>query len=106
MNAERGQAVKERTDALRDTALFDHEAGSRYQERWHEIQAQFVDDPRSAVEAADELVAELTKELVRMFTKEREGLEKDWASGGDPSTEDLRVALQRYRSFFGRLLGL
>jgi hypothetical protein len=73
-------------------------------QRWKEIQAQFVDEPRSAVRDADALVADLMQRLARMFATERETLESRWASGADVSTEDLRQGLKRYRSFFERLL--
>ena len=72
--------------------------------RWEEIQVRFVDEPRGAVEDADALVATVMKRLAEGFAKEREALEAQWGRGEDISTEDLRVALQRYRSFFQRLL--
>jgi hypothetical protein len=72
--------------------------------RWREIQANFVDEPRSAVQDADALVADLMQRLARMFAAERDQLESGWARQTDVSTEDLRQGLQRYRSFFERLL--
>jgi hypothetical protein len=72
--------------------------------RWKEIQAEFVDEPRQAVQDADALVAELMQRLAQMFASEREQLESRWAGGDDVSTEDLRHGLRRYRSFFERLL--
>lgn len=73
-------------------------------ERWTEIQAAFVDEPRKAVEGADNLVAETMKRLAETFAEERSRLEGQWDRGDKVSTEDLRLALQRYRSFFDRLL--
>jgi hypothetical protein len=72
--------------------------------RWRDIQARFVDEPRSAVQDADALVADLMQRLARMFAVERDQLESRWTSGEDVSTEELRQGLQRYRSFFERLL--
>jgi hypothetical protein len=72
--------------------------------RWKDIQAEFVDEPRRAVQDADALVAELMQRLAQMFATEREQLESRWAGGDDVSTEDLRHGLRRYRSFFERLL--
>jgi hypothetical protein len=72
--------------------------------RWEQIQHRFVDEPQKAVENADGLVAELMQHLAQLFAQEREGLERQWSRGEQASTEDLRVALQRYRNFFQRLL--
>jgi hypothetical protein len=72
--------------------------------RWTRIQSDFVDEPREAVQGADALVAELMQRLATMFADEREKLEAQWSRGDEVSTEDLRLALQRYRSFFQRLL--
>ncbi len=72
--------------------------------RWTDVQASFVDEPRQAVKQADGLVAEVMKQLAETFAQERSHLEQQWDHGGDVSTEELRVALRRYRSFFERLL--
>jgi hypothetical protein len=87
-------------------ALIAEEKVESFQSRWSSIQTQFVDDPRNSVELADSLVAEVMKEIAQMFATERKMLEQQWTRGDDVSTEDLRVALQRYRSFFNRLLSL
>lgn len=76
----------------------------QWMDRWNEIQTGFVDEPREAIENADALVAEILNELTATFAAERARLESRWSAGTEPSTEDLRVALQRYRSFFNRLL--
>jgi hypothetical protein len=74
--------------------------------RWQAIQTSFVDEPRKAVEQADGLVASAMKRLAEVFAEERSELERQWDRGESVSTEDLRVALQRYRSFFDRLLSV
>jgi predicted lipid-binding transport protein (Tim44 family) len=84
--------------------LFAGEDAERFRGRWQEIQVAFVDEPREAVKNADSLVADLMQRLAATFSEERSSLESQWDSGEDASTEDLRVALQRYRSFFDRLL--
>jgi hypothetical protein len=84
--------------------LLADDATSDVRSRWEQIQASFVDEPRRAVEEADTLVAELMQRLADSFAQEREGLEDQWDRGDEVSTEDLRIALQRYRSFFDRLL--
>jgi hypothetical protein len=58
------------------------------------------------VEQADALVAEVIKRLADSFAAERSKLEGQWGRGDDVSTEDLRIALRRYRSFFDRLLSV
>jgi len=84
--------------------LFAGDDADRFRSRWQEVQVAFVDEPRQAVKDADSLVAELMQQLAETFSQERTKLESQWDSGDDASTEDLRVALQRYRSFFDRLL--
>lgn len=90
--------------ASNSAPLLSAEASSSFQLRWKEVQTRFVDEPRAAVEEADGLVANLMQQLAEGFAQERERLEAQWDRGEDISTEDLRVALQRYRSFFQRLL--
>jgi uncharacterized protein (DUF2267 family) len=84
--------------------LLPGEQSDRFTAQWQEIQASFVDRPRESVEQADTLVADLMQRLAAGFSDERERLEAQWDRGDDVSTEDLRVALTRYRSFFDRLL--
>jgi hypothetical protein len=88
------------------TPLFAPDEAHGLRDRWDAIQTSFVDEPRRAVEQADSLVATAMKRLAEIFADERAGLEGQWDRGDDVSTEDLRLALQRYRSFFGRLLSI
>jgi hypothetical protein len=74
--------------------------------QWTAIQAAFVDEPRKAVQDADELVSSAIKQIAEGFRDQRDQLEKQWTKGSDVSTEDLRVSLQHYRTFFDRLLSL
>jgi len=106
----RGMAVNDTTatraaqDNGQHMPLFpDRELGD-FRQRWQGVQVGFVDDPRNAVKGADELVASLMTRLAQVFADERGKLEHEWDKGENVSTEDLRVALQRYRSFFDRLL--
>jgi hypothetical protein len=99
------QAVSEaQTAAETNAPLFDTGETDAFRSRWISIQTQFVDEPRRSVEQADELVAQTMKRLAEIFAAERENLEREWDRGDNVSTEDLRIALQRYRSFFDRLL--
>ena len=86
--------------------LFTDVEMQEFRTQWSTLQTGFVDEPRRAVEDADKLVASVMQKLAESFANERSGLEKQWDRGDNVSTEDLRVALQRYRSFFGRLLNL
>ena len=86
--------------------LFSESEMGDFRSQWSKVQTGFVDEPRRTVEDADKLVAAVMQRLAEGFANERSGLEKQWDSGDNVSTEDLRVALQRYRSFFDRLLKL
>ncbi|HKS71641.1 MAG TPA: hypothetical protein VJQ82_00510 [Terriglobales bacterium] len=88
------------------TPLFPHDELEGLRGRWTAIQGTFVDEPRKAVEEADALVASAMQRLAEVFSEERDRLEKQWDQGDNVSTEDLRIALQRYRSFFHRLLAV
>jgi len=95
-----------RDDAPQLEPLFADGRATELRERWQMLQGRFVDDPRNTVEEADALVAELLQELARSFSEARSNLERQWTEGDDVSTEDLRLTLQRYRSFFERLLAV
>ena len=97
------RAAGDGTDA---TLLFAGEESTRFRTRWDSVQTGFVDEPRRAVEQADHLVAEVMQRLAQVFSDERSKLEGQWSRGSDISTEDLRQALRRYRTFFDRLLSV
>jgi hypothetical protein len=84
--------------------LFPDDELHNFRARWDQVQTSFVDEPRQAVEQADSLVANVVKRIAEQFSAERATLEQQWAQGDNVSTEDLRQALRRYRSFFDRLL--
>ena len=84
--------------------LFSSDECRGLRSRWESLQAAFVDEPKRSVEQADSLVNEAVTSLTRNFTNERQKLEQQWHRGEDVSTEDLRLAFRRYRSFFERLL--
>jgi hypothetical protein len=88
------------------TPLLPGDFSGEMRTRWETIQAAFVDDPRVSVQQADELVASGIKRLAEMFAQERSNLERQWSTGNDVSTEDLRQALRRYRTFFQRILAV
>jgi len=93
-------------DASSQQPLFEGGEGDQFRGRWSDIQASFVDEPRRAVEQADGLVAEVMQRLATVFADERKKLEQQWDRGGETDTEELRLALRRYRAFFDRLLSL
>ncbi len=99
-------ASRASTRAGDGTPLFPSGELDNLRTRWKEIQTAFVDEPRKAVEQADGLVASAMKRLAEVFAQERSQLEQQWDRGDSVSTEDLRVALQRYRAFFDRLLSV
>jgi len=87
-------------------ALFPEDVATDFRGRWDRIQTGFVDEPRNAVQQADELVAQVIKRLAESFSQERNRLEQRWDRGDEVNTEDLRIILQTYRSFFQRLLAI
>jgi hypothetical protein len=101
-----GATLEQTTTTHDSTPLFPGNELDGLRTRWKDIQTGFVDEPRKAVEQADGLVASAMKRLAEVFAEERAGLEKQWDRGDNVSTEDLRVALQRYRTFFDRLLSV
>jgi len=84
--------------------LLSADDGQGFKDRWEQIQVRFVDEPQASVKDADALVTELMQRLADSFAEERGRLEAQWERGEEASTEDLRTALQQYRSFFRRLL--
>jgi len=119
VNATEGQSEMEqmaevRTDENKTPAkeedfapLFENDEAETFRSHWLNIQSRFVDDPSASVKEADELVADVIKSITRSFADRRISLESQWKSGeNNISTEDLRVAIKRYRSFFNRLLSL
>ena len=90
--------------ASSDIGFLDDDRMQALRHRWEEVQTGFVDDPKTAVQEAHRLVEDLVQELTQTFTRERSALESQWKDGSEGDTEALRVALQRYRSFFNRLL--
>jgi uncharacterized protein YukE len=101
-----GAVAEAAPDTERLEPLFPGDLNARYRSRWASIQSSFVDDPKSAAKHGDELVAEMMQSLAKSFADERQALERQLGENGEASTESLRVALRRYRSFFDRLLSL
>jgi len=98
------QAVAAPLTTREATPLYPDDELHNFRARWDQVQTSFVDEPRQAVEQADSLVANVVKRIAEQFSTERAQLEAQWDSGDNVSTEDLRQALRRYRSFFDRLL--
>jgi len=96
----------DRTAFVDHADLFPNEELAGYRTQWESIQTGFVDQPRAAVEQADALVSQVMTRLSEVFADERSTLEGQWTKGDNVSTEDLRLALTRYRSFFHRLLSM
>ncbi len=99
-------AAQARTENNGNLSLFAQNEAQDFRTRWEKIQGEFVDEPRKSVKDADTLVASAIKRLAEVFADERAKLEREWDRGEDVSTEDLRQALRRYRSFFDRLLSV
>ena len=104
VDAERANAGRDATVMSAESALLPEGDRSNYQEQWSSIQTKFIDEPKECVQEADALVADVIQQLATKFAEQRTSLEQQWGSGGEASTEELRQALQHYRSFFQRLL--
>jgi hypothetical protein len=104
MTTEQQEQRQEDEQGEDERALFDDSELQSYRGRWEQVQSDFVDEPREAVQKADDLVSDLVEKLTSGFTQTRSGLEEQWKKGEEASTEDLRVAFTRYRAFFQRLL--
>ena len=89
-----------------ETSLFAEADREELRRGWDGVQAGFVDDPKRCVEQADGLVSDTVERLSNSFAAARSRLEQQWGRGEEASTEDLRVALKRYREFFERLLAV
>jgi hypothetical protein len=94
--------IRAEEDGRNDLLAADEMEGFRA--RWHAVQGSFVDEPRKAVQEADELVDSLVQRIVNSIADQRKKLETGWDRGQDISTEDLRQSLRKYRAFFDRLL--
>jgi len=92
------------TDEDTGAVLFGDDQVDKFRNRWRELQADFVDDPMRAVRGADELVDEVMRTLSEIFAEHKTELRGQWQGDGPGETEELRVALRRYRSFFDQLL--
>jgi len=101
-----GMRRPEGTQAEPLAALFQGQTAEEFRRRWDAIQIGFVDDPRAAVRNADELVATVLRSLAESFAEQRSGIEAGLGAQEQGNTENMRIALQRYRSFFQRLLSL
>ena len=104
VDGERANAGRDATVVSSGSSLLPEGDRSKYQEQWGSIQTKFIDEPKECVQEADALVAGVIQQLAAKFAEQRTSLEQQWGSGGEASTEDLRQALQHYRSFFQRLL--
>jgi len=104
----RSSTMEERTDNIEEqnAALLPSDFAQNLRRRWDQVQTSFVDEPRRAVQQADELVGSAIDRLSQSFSEQRKTLESQWDSGSDVSTENLRLALKRYRAFFQRLLAI
>jgi hypothetical protein len=98
--------MEQHTAEAQSTSLFAQNEAEDFRARWERIQTGFVDEPRKAVQEADALVETCIQRLSDGFRDERGRLEREWDRGDQVSTEDLRQALRRYRSFFDRLLSV
>jgi hypothetical protein len=102
----RPEVAGKMADDEQNTPLFSGQESKELYAKWDALQVSFIDEPRRAVQQVDNLVATAMKRTAEVFAEERARLERQWDRGDDVSTEDLRLAMRRYRSFFRRLLAV
>jgi hypothetical protein len=105
-STQRMESSAQPSESSTEELLFAADELSVLRSRWDEVQSRFVDDPRESVQKADGLVSDVIDQLTTGFSEVRSRLEEQWARGEEASTEDLRLALKRYRAFFERLLAV
>jgi hypothetical protein len=105
-STQRTESSARPSESSTEELLFAADELSGLRSRWDEVQSAFVDDPRESVQKADGLVSDVIDQLTTGFSEVRSRLEERWARGEEASTEDLRLALKRYRAFFERLLAV
>jgi hypothetical protein len=105
-STQRMESSAQPSESSTEELLFAADELSVLRSRWDEVQSCFVDDPRESVQKADGLVSDVIDQLTTGFSEVRSRLEEQWARGEEASTEDLRLALKRYRAFFERLLAV
>ena len=106
INTEGVSQTRVKRDEAALAPLFTDETAADFRLRWDLVQRSFVDDPGEAVHAADELVSQVTHSLAETFAKQRSELESSLGQAESLTTENLRIALRQYRSFFERLLAI
>lgn len=84
--------------------LLDQNLADDLAEEWQTVQARFVDDPRDAVRSADQLVSRAMSGITDRLGRTKSELETQWSRDGEADTEQLRRALQQYRTVLGGLL--
>lgn len=85
--------------------IWDEDAARHFRAAWHEVKAEFVDDPVTALTRAHDLLTDAVNELTEVLLAERDDL--DPLRGTDtPDTESMRMAMRGYREFLDRILSL
>ena len=90
----------------RGTAFIKQNQVEALQSRWQTIQMEFVDKPKGTVAKADQLIEEVIDRLEQLLTQKRDELKQEWGRSDEPTTEELRLALQHYRTFLNQLLSV
>jgi hypothetical protein len=86
-------------------AFWDDDAVRHFRAAWHEVKAEFVDDPVTALTRAHDLLTDAVNELTEALLAERDELDPLRGSA-TPDTESMRMAMRGYREFLERILAL
>jgi hypothetical protein len=85
-------------------AFFSPNEADGFRARWESIQVGFVDDPRTSVQSAAQLIGDAMKRLSEEVATERRKFETSSRRENGKATEEMRLLLRRYRSFFKHLM--
>ncbi|WP_220091302.1 hypothetical protein [Actinoplanes lutulentus] len=85
--------------------VWDEDAARHFRAAWHEVKAEFVDDPVNALTRAHDLLTDAVNELTEVLLAERDDLDP-LRGTGTPDTESMRMAMRNYREFLERILSL
>jgi transposase len=84
-------------------ALLGDDERTDLRRRWRQVEELFVDDPKRAVQSADDLITDVIDHIRASLDRRRAAAVEHGPDLDDATTEQLRAALQRYERLFEQL---